>query len=95
MSARYRAGLDQPVLLEPSRPTRFAVEMLPLSVVIPAGHRLRLTVTSSDFPALDRNLNTGGVIGQETSGQVAANTIDHDAIRPSQVILPVLGRREA
>ena len=91
LRARYRAGLAQPAPLEPGQPTRFDVEMLPLSVVIPAGHRLRLTITSSDFPALDRNLNTGGEVGQEASGQVATNLIYHDAVCPSRVILPILG----
>lgn len=91
LRARYRAGFLQPALLEPDQPSRFEVEMQPLSVVIPAGHRLRLTVTSSDFPALDRNLNTGGPIGQETAGQSATNTLYHDAVHPSHVILPVWG----
>lgn len=68
--------------------------MMPLSIVIPAGHRLRLTVTSSDFPAFDRNLNTGGPIGRERRGQRAINLIFHDRLRPSHVLLPVLGELE-
>ncbi len=91
MRARYRHSPSAPVLLEPDKPERFEIEMLPLSIVVPAGHRLRLTVTSSDFPAFDRNLNTGGPIGQESEGQVAVNRIYHDVQRPSHVILPVLG----
>jgi predicted acyl esterase len=48
-------------------------------------------VTSSDFPWHDRNLNTGGQFGEESSGVVAHNTIYHDAARPSGVVLPVFG----
>jgi putative CocE/NonD family hydrolase len=55
-----------------------------------AGHRLRVHVTSSDFPRYDRNLNTGGAFGEETSGQVATNTVFHDEARPSHLLLPVM-----
>lgn len=89
--ARYHLSPITPKWLEPDKPERFEIEMLPLSIVIPAGHRLRLTVTSSDFPAFDRNLNTGEPIGHESEGQVAVNRIYHDAQRPSHVVLPVLG----
>ncbi|MBN1399432.1 MAG: hypothetical protein JXA74_01270, partial [Anaerolineae bacterium] len=54
-----------------------------------AGHRIRVQVTSSDFPRYDRNLNTGGPFGQEVRGQVAINTIFHDSMRPSHLLLPV------
>ena len=47
-------------------------------------------VTSSDFPRYDRNLNTGGPFGEETSGRVATNTVFRDALRPSHLLLPVL-----
>ncbi len=55
-----------------------------------SGHRLRVEVTSSDFPRYDRNLNTGGPIGEEVCGQAALNTIFHDRVRPSHVVLPVM-----
>jgi putative CocE/NonD family hydrolase len=90
LRARFRHSLEQSKLLEPDQPERFEIRMLPISIVIPAGHRLRLTVTSSDFPAFDRNLNTGGPIGLEARGQKAINTIFHDPSRPSHVLLPVL-----
>lgn len=90
LRARFRHSLFEPSLLEPDKVERFEIEMLPVSIVIPAGHRLRLTVTSSDFPAFDRNLNTGGPCSRETSGQVARNHVYHDASRPSHLVLPVL-----
>jgi uncharacterized protein len=90
LSARFRHSPFEPSLLEPDKAERFEIEMLPVSIVIPAGHSLRLTVTSSDFPAFDRNLNTGGPLSREASGQVAHNHVHHDASRPSHLILPVL-----
>lgn len=89
LRARYRDSAWQPTLLDAGIPARFDVTMMPLSVVIPTGDRLRLSVTSSDFPAFSRNLNTGGSIDQETEWRVANNTIYHDALRPSHIVLPV------
>jgi predicted acyl esterase len=50
---------------------------------------IRVQVTSSDFPRYDRNLNTGGPFGEETHGQVAVNTVFHDAMRPSHMVMPL------
>ena len=47
-------------------------------------------MTSSSFPRFDRNLNTGGPSGAEARGQVAINTVFHDAFRPSRILLPVV-----
>ena len=55
------------------------------------GDRLRVSVTSSSFPEFDRNLNTGGPIGREAKGQPATNTIYHDRVHASHVVLPVVG----
>jgi uncharacterized protein len=51
------------------------------------GHRIRVAVTSSSSPRFDRNLNTGGPVGAEAVGQVALNTVFHDAVRPRRVVL--------
>ena len=91
LRARWRHGGRRAELLTADRPERFEIEMMPVSIVVPAGHRLRLTVTSSDFPAFDRNLNTGGAIGRERRGQTAINLVYHDRLRPSHVMLPVFG----
>jgi putative CocE/NonD family hydrolase len=95
LRARYRESYARPMPLEPDRPTRFDVEMMPLSVVIPAGHRLRVTVSSSDYPAFDRNLNIGAPIGQETRGRIATNRIYHDHLHPSRIVLPAIEDRSA
>ena len=63
----------------------------PVGARLAAGHRLRLTVSSSDFPQWDRNLNSGGPLFREplTAGVVATQTVLHDAVHPSCVTLPV------
>ena len=76
--------------MEPGRVYRFEVDLRATAQTFLAGHRLRVHVTSSDFPRYDRNLNTGGRIGQETEGRVAANTVYHDGPRPSHLLLPLL-----
>ena len=90
LRARYRHSLSRPQSLEPDKPELFTIDMHATATVIPAGHRLRLTLTSSDFPAFDRNLNTGGPIGRERRWQTAINLLFHDRLRPSHILLPVL-----
>ena len=76
--------------MEPGRIYRFEFDLRATAQTFQAGHRLRVHVTSSDFPRYDRNLNTGGELGRESAGQVAQNTIFHDALRPSYLLLPVV-----
>ena len=90
LRARYRRSFSRPRPLEPDKPELFEIDMTATATVIPAGHRLRLTLTSSDFPAFDRNLNTGGPIGRERRWQTAINLLFHDRLRPSHLLLPVL-----
>jgi predicted acyl esterase len=67
------------------------IDLWATSNVFRAGHRVRLQVTSSCFPRWDRNLNTGEPVGEGTRIEVAHQTVFHDAARPSQVVLPVVG----
>lgn len=60
--------------------------------VLRAGHRLRVDVTSSDFPRFDRNANSGQPIGTDTEVHTANQTVFHDASRPSRVDLTVIER---
>ena len=64
---RYRESLSEPSLLEPDRIYRYDIPLGPVGVRIAAGNRLRVTVSSSDFPQWDRNLNTGGDLFQRTA----------------------------
>jgi putative CocE/NonD family hydrolase len=90
LRARYRESFARPVLLEPGQIYRFEIDLRATAQTFGAGHRLRVHVTSSDFPRYDRNLNTGGPVARETVGQVASNTVFHDSLRPSHLLLPVL-----
>ncbi len=89
LRARYRASPAEPESMAPGTVYRFAVDLWATAQTFRAGHRLRVEVTSSDFPRYDRNLNTGGPLGEETTGQVAYNAIFHDADRPSHLLLPL------
>ncbi len=90
LRARYRNGTDRPDLMKPEEVYRFEIDMTATAHTFKAGHRIRVHVASSDYPAYERNMNTGGDNGWEMSGQVAQNTVYHDAERPSHVILPIV-----
>ena len=92
LRARYRESFEHPRLLEPGKVYRFEVDMAATSNAFLPGHRIRVSVTSSSFPRFDRNLNTGRPVHKEAVGQVAINTVFHDEVRPSHVVLPVIQR---
>jgi len=87
---RYREGYDREVFME--RGDVYRVEMSPMSTsnVFKEGHRIRIEVSSSNFPRFTRNLNTGGNNYDESEGIVAHNTIHHSAEYPSQLRLPIV-----
>jgi hypothetical protein len=68
----------------------FAVQLEPTSNVFRKGHRIRVHVTSSNFPLWDRNPNTGNEQGMDAETAVASQTIYHDRRHPSHVLLPVI-----
>ena len=57
-----------------------------------AGHRIRIEVSSSNFPRFDRNLNTGEQAATGTRWQIARQTVFHDARYPSHIVLPIIPR---
>ena len=91
--ARFRDSLSEPSLIEPGRVYEYRIALGPIGARIPAGHRLRIAVSSSNFPHWDRNLNTGGPLGREGPDRaiVATQTVFHDRARPSRIVLPVCG----
>lgn len=92
LRARYRRGIYRPPeLLEPGSEEEYTIDLMPTSYTFRRGHRIRLYVSSSNFPLWDRNPNTGGPIHLETSTRPARQTICHDALRPSRLLLPVVG----
>ncbi|MFC1887074.1 CocE/NonD family hydrolase, partial [Thermodesulfobacteriota bacterium] len=88
--ARYRESLENPVLMDPGKVYEFTIDLWQVSNRFKAGHRIRLDISSSNFPALDANPNTGEDIGFHTRSITAHNAIYHDAERPSHIILPII-----
>jgi len=90
--ARYRnfARDEKSSLLEPGKPYEYEIDLWATSNVFQKGHRIRLDITSSNFPRWDRNLNTGHDIGVDAEGVVAQQTILHDAAHQSYVTLPIV-----
>jgi len=88
--ARYRYGLGKAELLKPGQPYEFTIEMYPTSIVFKRGHRIRVDISSSNFPRFDVNPNTGEPLNDNRRWQVAANTIYRDVKHPSQIILPII-----
>lgn len=75
---------------EPHRIEEVEVDLWSTSVLVKAGHRLRVHVTSSNFPRWDRNLNTGEPVTESTQMRVAQQRILHDHEHPSRLVLPVI-----
>lgn len=91
---RYRNDLSNPEPLTPGEVYEVTVPMAVTSNVFLPGHRIRLDISSSNFPRYDRNTNTGGFIAQESLDQavVATNRIMHGPEHPSRLVLPVITR---
>jgi uncharacterized protein len=89
LRASYRRSPSERHLLEPGRVERYEVDLWATAIAFTPGERLRVLVTSSDFPRYDRNPNTGQ-LGVEATGSVPAlQRVFHDAERPSHLVLPV------
>ena len=74
----------------PGRVERIEIELWPTSMVFMRGHRIRLEISSSNFPRYDRNPNTGREIATETRPRIAAQSVYHSANAASQIILPII-----
>jgi hypothetical protein len=90
---RFRDSLSQPSFLRSGEVYRFEIPLGATSNLFRKGHRIRLQVSSSDFPRHDRNLNSGGPIGRTQARVSAFQTVFHDPERPSHLILPVVTAR--
>jgi len=88
--ARYRESLEDPSFLKNNEIYEFQINVGATSNVFQKGHRIRLHLTSSDFPKYDRNLNTGEVIGMTTGMVKATQQVYHHTARPSHLILPMI-----
>lgn len=90
LRARYRDGQTKQVFMEPNKVYKVTVDANATSNYFAPGHRLRLEVSSSNFPLYDRNLNTGGNNYDETAWVVARNSVHHAKLHASHIILPVV-----
>ncbi|MFQ5841205.1 MAG: CocE/NonD family hydrolase [Thermodesulfobacteriota bacterium] len=88
--ARYRESLTNPTLIEPDQVYQYEVDLWSTSNVFKAGHRIRVSIHSSNFPKYNRNLNVAEHPNFATEMETALNTIFHDVLRPSHIILPVI-----
>jgi uncharacterized protein len=88
--ARYRETLEHAVLMKPETVYPFTIEMYPTSLVFKKGHRIRLDISSSNFPRFDVNPNTGEPLNDNRRWAIATNTIYHDAQHASHIVLPVV-----
>lgn len=89
---RYRLGCDREVPLEPDEVSEVTIRVAPTSNLFQRGHRLRIDVSSSNFPRFDVNPNTGEPVGRHTRTAIAHNTVHLDQSHPSHVVLPVIPR---
>lgn len=93
LRCRYRDSWEHPQLMTPGEVYAVKVQAFPTSNLFKRGHRIRLDISSSNFPHFDVNPNTGAAEGTGLVRQVARNTVFLDAAHPSHVLLPVIPRR--
>ncbi|HSJ09435.1 MAG TPA: CocE/NonD family hydrolase, partial [Longimicrobiales bacterium] len=92
---RYRDGYDRQVWMDDGEVYRVVLGPMTTSNWFAPGHRIRIEVSSSNFPRFDRNLNTGGNNWDETAGVVAGNAVHHSPRHPSSLKLTVVRRPQA
>ena len=90
LRARYREGYDKQVFMEKDKVYELTISPMSTSNYFDAGHRIRIEVSSSNFPRFTRNLNTGGNNYDETEGIVAHNKVHHSRNYPSKIRLPIV-----
>lgn len=90
--ARSRESLSHPTLLDPGKVYEYTIDVGVTGNLFQQGHRIRLEVSSSNFPLYDRNLNTGNPLGQDAEIRIAHQTIHHSRAYPSHLLLPVVPR---
>ena len=93
MRCRYRESWSDPTLMTPGQVYPIKVAAFPTSNLFKRGHRIRLDVSSSNFPHFDVNPNTGAPEGTGLVRRVARNTVYMDSSRPSHVVLPLIPTR--
>ena len=88
--ARYRNGFEEAEFMKPVENYQLDLELPATSNLFARGHRIRLDISSSSYPAFDPNPNNGELYQSGDECMVAENTIHHDVRRPSHVVLPII-----
>lgn len=88
--ARYRNGWDNPQLMTPGEVYRFEIELYATANLFKAGHRIRVHISSSNYPRFDVNPNTGAPLGQDQVSIPAIQTLFHSPEKPSHIVLPLI-----
>jgi putative CocE/NonD family hydrolase len=92
--ARYRDSFSKPEPIKPDTVYEYTIDLRSTSIVFKAGHRIRVEISSSNFPRWDRNLNTGNPIGRDSDIKAALQTIFHNRNFQSHILLPVIPREK-
>ncbi len=91
---RYRDGYDKPLAwMEQGKVYKVKFQPMTTSNYFAAGHRLRIDISSSNFPRFDRNMNTGGNNFDEVKGVIATNAVHHSARYPAEVVISVVKKK--
>jgi uncharacterized protein len=90
--ARWRTDRTKPELIKPGESYRYEIDLWVTSNLFQPGHRIRVEISSSNFPRFDRNPNSGLPFGSDTKLQSATQTVFHGAERASHILLPVIPR---
>ncbi|MGH8121935.1 MAG: CocE/NonD family hydrolase, partial [Rudaea sp.] len=95
LRVRYRDSWEKPALMTPGQVYKIRIDAFPTSNLFKRGHRLRIDVSSSNFPHFDMNPNSGEAEGHAQHMRVATNRVYLDSARCSHVVLPLIAKREA
>ena len=90
--ARFRESLKKETLMKPGTVYPFTLRLYPTSNIFKKGHRIRVDISSSNFPRFDVNPNTGEPLNEHRRVVTAVNTLYHDGAHPSQIVLPVVSK---
>ncbi|MFT2092666.1 CocE/NonD family hydrolase [Paraglaciecola sp. 2405UD69-4] len=88
--ARYREGFETPKLIEPGKVYKYKIDMWATSYKLSEGDRIRVDITSSNYPRLARNLNTGAEFAKTSKMIVAKQTLHMSKKYPSKIVLPII-----
>ena len=88
--ARFRTPRSPAQLIEPGQVYEYTIDLWATSNVFKKGHRIRVEVSSSNFPRFDRNTNTGNAIGEDASFLAALQTVYHEGDHASRITLPIV-----